>query len=73
VEHNEDGDVNIVGWTLLVNVDEILDAADRYHGLISAMERDDFAFMKEYSGAKRLLNSLKLKYGKAKKNLINVI
>lgn len=73
VEHNEDGDVNIVGWTLLVNVDEILDAADRYHSLIAAMERDDFAFMKEYSSAKRLLNSLKLKYGKAKKNLINVI
>jgi len=29
--------------------------------------------MKEYSEAKKLLSTLKLKYGKPKKNLVNVI
>ena len=73
MELDEDGHVNIVGWTMVVNVDDLLKQKDRFKELISAMEKEDFAFMKEYSEAKKLLSTLKLKYGKPKKNLVNVI
>lgn len=72
-EDEEDYDDEVVGWTLTIGTDDLLEQKERFKDLITAMESDDFIFMKQYSYLRRLLCELKEKHRKPKKDLISVI
>ena len=68
-----EGDPEIVGWTLVVDTDEILKQKERYKDLIAAMEREDFLFVRQFEALKRILAELNKKHSQPKRNLINVV
>ena len=63
----------VVGWTLTIDTDDMLEQRDRFKDLIIAIENDDFLFKKQYEYLKQLLEQLREKHRKPKKDLISVI
>ena len=72
-DEDEEFEDEIVGWTLTIGTEDLLEQKDRFRELIAAMESDDFLFKKQYEYLKHLLRELKEKHRKPKKDLISVI
>ena len=70
---DEDGEPEVVGWTLVVDTKEILKQQEKYKDLISAMEREDFLFVRQFEALKRFLAELITKHSKPKRKLISVV
>ena len=70
---DEDGEPEVVGWTLVVDTKKILKQQEKYKDLISAMEREDFLFVRQFEALKRFLAELITKHSKPKRKLISVV
>ena len=72
-DSDKDDEIDIVGWTLSVDVAEVFEHKDYYDELVEIMERPNFPYMMEYNETRQFMEKLRVSANKKSPSLITII